>query len=302
MQARTETSKQSAAQANWYGKSNRALSLNGKGERTQQAYTRALRMLVEFYGKTPDKISESELETYFLRRRTVDRWSESTLRICYSGIRFYFVQVLQRKWKLFDILRVRHESRLPSVLSREEVQKVLGCVSTVHSRAFLSVVYACGLRLEEALNLQVGDIDSTRMTLHIHRGKGARDRMVPLPHHTLQILRQYWVTHRNKELIFPLLGRNSRGGAAAKRPMGKASVQGAMRDAVRRAGITKPNVSVHTLRHCYATHLLEAGVNLRVIQQLLGHSSIESTMIYLHLTRKGQEDAYQLIDKLMGEF
>ena len=285
----------------WFQKSMDTLSLNGKGERTQQAYTRALRMLVQCYGKPPEQITEPELEAYFLRRKNVDRWSSNTLRICYVGIRFYFVNVLGHNWTLFNILRAKNESRLPTVLSREEVRRLLQAVPTAHNRAFLSTVYSCGLRLQEALHLEVSDIDSDRMMVHVHRGKGAKDRFVPLPKTTLGILRAHWKSHRNGLLLFPALGRNGRGGPNATTAMAIASVQGAMRAAKRRAGITKRAVSIHTLRHAYATHLLEEGVNLRVIQQHMGHASLETTMVYLHLTKKGHEDAYALIDRLMGD-
>jgi site-specific recombinase XerD len=283
----------------WYQQSINTLQLNGKGERTQQAYTRALRMLVEFTGKPPAAISESELEAYFLHRRNRDRWSPNTMRICYCGIRFFFVQVLQRNWHLFDILRAKNESRLPAVLSQEEVRRVLGCVRTAHNYAFLSTVYACGLRLTEALHLEVSDIDSARMMLHVHRGKGAKDRFVPLPKTALAILRTHWKTHRNARLLFPAWGRDSRSASSAATPMAISSVQGAFRAAKHQAHIAKRGVSIHTLRHCYATHLLEAGVNLRVIQKNLGHSSLETTMVYLHLSAKGNEDAYALIDAVM---
>jgi integrase len=174
-------------------------------------------------------------------------------------------------------------------------------VHTAHNRAFLCTVYACGLRLQEALYLEVADIDSDRMMIHVHRGKGAKDRLVPLPRRTLETLRAHWKTHRNPRFIFPAQGRDGRSGPSASSPMAIASVQGAMRGAKARAGITKRGVSIHTLRHAYATHLLEAGVNLRVIQRHMGHSSLETTMVYLHLTHTGQEQAYALIDALMGD-
>ena len=211
--------------------------------------------------KPPEEISEAELEAYFLHRRNVDHWSPNTMRICYCGIRFYFVKVLQRNWHLFNILRAKSESRLPAVLSREEVQRILACVRTAHNRAFLTTVYACGLRLQEAQYLEVSDIDSQRMMIHVHRGKGAKDRFVPLPHATLAVLRSHWRSHRNPRLLFPACGRDGRSAATATTPMAKSSVQGAFRHAKRQAGIAKRGVSVHTLRHSYATHLLEAGVN-----------------------------------------
>jgi site-specific recombinase XerD len=155
----------------WYQKSINALALNGNAGRTQEAYSRALRMLCEFYGKVPEEIGEAELEAYFLHRRNVDHWSPNTLRICYCGIRFYFVKVLQRDWNLFNFLRAKRESRLPAGLSCDEVRALLGCVRTPHNRAYLSTVYACGLRVQEALYLEVSDIDADRMMVHVHRGK-----------------------------------------------------------------------------------------------------------------------------------
>ena len=286
---------------NWYENSIKTLQLAGKGERTQECYTRAVRMLIEFYGKTPDLISEQELQDYFLHRRNVSKWSPNTMRICYCGIRFFFENVLKRDWHILGILRAQNEHRLPAVLSREEIRRFFACVKTFHNYVYLSTVYSCGLRLHEGLHLEVSDIDSTRMMIHVHRGKGAKDRYVPLPQSTLNLLRRHWLTHRNPLLVFPALGRNGKGAKDAKTPMAKSSVQGAFRRAILDASIRKKGVCVHTLRHAYATHLLEAGVNLRVIQRYMGHARLETTMIYLHLTQKGQEDATHLINQVMED-
>lgn len=285
----------------WYERSMKALQLAGLAERSQRTYTREVRVLVDFYDKTPDLISEEELQEYFLNRRNVAKWSASTLRVCYSGIRFFFEKVLRREWNIFGYLRAERPKTLPAVLSQEEVTRILSCVQTPHNRAFIFTVYSCGLRLQEALYLEVGDIDSDRMLIHVHRGKGAKDRMVPLPPQTLAVLREHWKSHKNPRLIFPALGRGHQQAPTAQSPMAKASVQMAMKDAVRQAGITKRSVHIHTLRHSYATHLLEEGVNLRVIQRYLGHSKIETTMVYLHLTCKGHDEAVEVINRLMAE-
>jgi integrase/recombinase XerD len=147
------------------------------------------------------------------------------------------------------------------------------------------------------LHLQVGDIDSARMLVHVHRGKGAKDRYMPLPSRTLKILRQYWGTHRHPLWLFPATGRD--GQPTADQPLERSSVQGAMRRVVQELNIQKA-ISIHSLRHSYATHLLEAGVNLRLIQQYLGHSSLNTTMVYLHLTTASQEQAIARIETLMG--
>ena len=288
--------------SDWYEEMTRKLQINGKSLRTQQAYTRAVRQMVDHHQKAPKAICEQELQDYFLFRRNTSNWAPKTLRICYSGIKFYYQSVLQRDWKLFAILRAQKERKLPSVLSKPDILRILAHVKTFHNYAFFSTVYACGFRLQEGLNLQVTDIDSQRMLVHVHRGKGAKDRYVPLPSQCLHLLRRYWRNHRNTHLIFPARGRSGKEAPQATATMNRASVQGAFVRAKKQAGIARPGVSVHTLRHSYATHLLEAGVNIRVIQRYLGHACLETTMKYLHLTRKGQEDAYKIINKLMSGF
>jgi integrase len=148
----------------------------------------------------------------------VSYWSPATLRICYAGIRFFFEKVLQRDWPLLQLLRAQRERKLPAVLSVEEVRRALGSVRTFHNYAFLTTVYSCGLRLQEGLHLEVSDIDSARMMVHVHRGKGAKDRYVPLPGSTLGLLRKYWVTHRNPGSSSR--GRPGAGGAGSRHPDG----------------------------------------------------------------------------------
>jgi len=131
-------------------------------------------MLAEFYNKTPDGISEEELQEYFLHRKNVNKWSPNTMRICYSGIRFFFENVLKRDWHILGILRAQSERRLPAVLSQEEVRSLLASVKTPQNHDFLTTVYSCGLRLQEGLHLEVSDIDSDRMMIHAHRGKGGK--------------------------------------------------------------------------------------------------------------------------------
>lgn len=286
----------------YYEKSMRALKLAGLSESTQKSYTRSVRQIVDFYGKTPDLISEVDLEDYFLHRQNQDLWSAATLRIAHSAIRFFFQNVLKRDWHIFAYMNSKKEKRLPCVLSRKEIYDILNCVTTFHNYTYFSTVYACGFRLSEALNLQVSDIDKDRMMIHLHRGKGAKDRFVPLSQNTLGLLRRYWVTHKNSKLIFPAMGRGANQAAISKTPMSMGSVQGAFRQAKTAAGITKRYVSIHTLRHSYATHLLEAGTNPRLIQRYMGHSQLETTMGYFQFTNKGAEDAYKIIDNTMKGF
>ena len=226
-------------------------------------------------------------------------YSPSSLKIAASGIIFFYTHTVPRDW--LDLQEAPH-SPTPDparCLEHRRGAALIDAVYTPHNKTFFWTVYSLGLRLQEGLNLQVGDIDSERMVVHVHRGKGAKDRFVPLPPRTLAVLRQYWVTHHHPVWLFPARGATMpkpRG----RRPMARSSVHGAMKHVVQELSFRK-RITIHTLRHSYATHLLEAGVNLRLIQQYLGHSSLQATMIYLHLTSLGQEQARAAIDELMSE-
>jgi integrase/recombinase XerD len=275
------------------------LQLRGLAPKTQEAYVRAVRQLAEHYGKSPDRITEEELRRYFLYLKNEKQASRSTCTIALYGIKFFYEHTLQRDWPTLDFVRPPKEKKLPVVLSRQEVRRVLGCLRKLHYRVCLSTIYACGLRLREGVYLQVPDIDSDRMRLHIRKGKGAKDRYVPLPQRTLELLRTYWVTHRHPLWLFPAL-RGENAGPTATQPMSPSGVQRAFRAARQDSGIQKP-ASVHTLRHAYATHLLEAGVNLRLIQAYLGHSSPRTTALYTHLSRRAEERATDAINRLMDD-
>ncbi len=274
------------------------LQLAGRSERTQEAYVRAVRKLAAHFNQSPGQLTESQVRTYFLHLKNDCKFSPSALKIAHSGIKFFYTHSMPRDWATLLKLRVPKHKTLPDVLTIDEVHRILDAVQTPHNRAFLWTVYSLGLRLQEALALEIGDIDNARMLVHVHRGKGAKDRFIPLPARTLTTLREYWATHKNPRLLFPAIGRNRQGAPTATEPMNKASVQGAMRRVVVQLGCRK-SIHVHTLRHSYATHLLEAGVNLRLIQQYLGHSSLQTTMIYLHLTATGQEQAREAIERIM---
>jgi len=276
-----------------------ALQLSGKGERTQQAYVREVRLLAQFHGKSPALLAEQELQHYFLHRKNVDGLAPASMRICYSGIRFFSQHVLKRDWHTLALIRAQTAHRLPAVLSVEEVRRLLTSATPLHNQVSFTTVYSLGLRLHEALSLQVSDIDGQRLQVHVHRGKGAKDRYVPLPEDTLALLRTSWKTHRNKTWLFPATGRDQKQSSSATYPMSRTSVQGAFRKAKQRAGITKTGVAIHTLRHSYATHLLEAGVNPRLIQRSLGHTQLETTMLSFHLTHTGHEEAYERLNALM---
>ena len=277
------------------------LQLAGLAEGTQTAYLRIVRKLAVHYNKAPDRLTEKQVREYLLYLKNHPRkYSPSSLKIAAAGITFFYTHTVPRDWRTLKQLRIPRPQSLPDVLSIDEVRRLIDAVRTPHNKAFFWTVYSLGLRLQEGLNLQVGDIDSARMVVHVHRGKGAKDRFIPLPLRTLTILRQHWSTHRNPLWLFPATGRDHAQAASAAEPMARPSVHGAMKRVVQELGFRK-RVTIHTLRHSYATHLLEAGVNLRLIQKYLGHSSLQATMVYLHLTSLGQEQARATIEKLMSE-
>jgi site-specific recombinase XerD len=275
------------------------LQLAGLSDSTRRAYTRAVRMLAEHYRTPPDRLSEAQVRDFLLHLQDDRHFAAASLGIAYSGIKFFYSHTCPRDWPTLKRLRIPAEQRLPDVLSTDEVRQLIAAVRTPHNRTYFRAVYSLGLRLTEGLHLQVGDIDSARMMVHVRHGKGAKDRFVPLPTTTLAALREYWATHRHPTWLFPATGRDHRAAATADRPMERSSVQGALRRVVRDLGFRK-TISIHTLRHSYATHLLEAGVNLRLIQEYLGHSSLRTTMVYLHLTAASQEQARARIEELMG--
>jgi site-specific recombinase XerD len=275
------------------------LQLAGLSERTQEAYLRAVRQLADHFHTPPDRLSEHQLRDYLLHLKNDKKLASASLVVAYSGIKFLYSHTTPRDWPTLQRLRVRKEKRLPDVLSVDEVRRLIAAVRTPRNQAYFWTVYSLGLRLEEGLHLQVGDIDSERMMVHVHRGKGAKDRYVPLPGRTLTVLRQYWATHRHPEWLFPATGRDGQQTARADQPMTRSSVQKAMSRVVQELKFQKA-ISIHSLRHSYATHLLEAGVNLRLIQQYLGHGSLNTTMVYLHLTTASQEQAVARIERLMG--
>lgn len=275
------------------------LKLNGAGTRTQQSYVRALRKFTEFLGHTADLATEDQLRNYLLHLRDVEKHASSTINVAQQALKKFFSISYPRDWKVLKLARVKVEQKLPVVLATSEVQTLLKLIEKPSMKCFFATVYAMGLRLKEALNLHVQDIDSKRMMVHVHRGKGAKDRLVPLPDATLGELRRYWATHRNPQWIFPAEGRNHKLAPTADRPMSESSVQDVIKAVLDQLNWGNRGISTHTLRHCYATHLLEAGVSLKLIQKYLGHKHLTSTMIYLHVTTVGEEAAIAKINAVM---
>ena len=286
-----------------YERMSEDLHLGGMAKPTHESYLRAVRQLADFCKCPPDLITEDQLRKFFLHLKNDKEFASGSLRVAFSGVKFFYTRTCKRDWQTLAQMKIQNVKSLPEVLTIEQVHQIIDACRTRRMAVFFWTVYSLGLRLEEALNLHVGDIDSKRMMVHIHRGKGAKDRYIPLPQSTLLLLRAFWLTHQHRTFVFPADGRNHRGvshlkgPSQATTPMSVTAVQGAIKLITRKINFGK-KISTHTLRHCYATHLLEAGIPLRLIQQYLGHSSLQTTMIYLHLTHTAAVDALRVINDL----
>jgi site-specific recombinase XerD len=276
------------------------MQLRNFSERTIESYVRAVGQLAGWCWKSPDQVSDEELRDYFLYLKNQKRLARATTTIALCGIKFFFEATLKRDWTAMNIPRPRAEHKLPVVLSRDEVRSILGQVRVLRHRACLTLIYSCGLRLGEGCGLQVRDIDSARGLIHVRAAKGNKDRYVPLPPRTLALLRESWKCHRNPTWLFPTVGRNRDLASSSDQHVPLTTVQQAFRRALKASGIAK-EAMVHTLRHSYATHLLEDGVNLRLIQNWLGHNSPATTSVYTHLTEQATSAAAQRVSRLMAD-
>jgi integrase len=280
------------------------LALSYDANRTRHAYYRQVRLLQAHFSCDPASLSEAQLRDYVLFVKLKKHWKPKTLRQAVAATRLFFVDLLHHHdWTLFSRIRARDHDTLPPVLTREQVRQLLQHIRLRRYRTPLKLIYCCGLRLSECLGLTVHDIFGRENKLIIRHGKGHKDRVVPLPTPLYHELRRYWLVHKHPLLLFPNVGRgdNDLQAVAARMhsatgPMPVSSLQRLV--VVVRNQLNLPAASVHSLRHSFATHLLEAGAHLHTIQQLLGHKQIESTMVYLHLTHQTTRQALSLMEDL----
>ena len=248
---------------------------------TAKQYIRIVRDFAKHYNKAPDQLGPDQIReysAYLFRERKLEA---GTVQQHVAGLRFFYVKTLKQHFLLEDLPMPKRSRRLPEILSPEELTRLIDASANLFHRTMLMTLYSTGMRRAELCGLQVADIDSQRMMIHIHKGKGGHDRDVPLSEKLLETLRLYWRWMKPKTYLFPGTVKNWRSDV----PVSTKVPWEACRQAAQRAGISK-HVSPHTLRHSYATHLLEAGADLRTIQVLLGHSKIEHTTLYLHLSRR----------------
>jgi site-specific recombinase XerD len=267
------------------------MELRGFSPRTMDIYLDWVERFAKYYGKSPEKLGDDDIRDflhYLLKERKV---AQSTVNQAYSAFRFFYKTTLEREWNEEKTPRSKQPKKLPVVLSMEEVEAIFKNTNNLKHRAILMTIYSGGLRLNEAINLKIGDIDSKRMMMKV-RGKGSKDRYTVLGERTIKILRSYWKIYQPTSYLFP--------STAKDRPLDKSTVGKVLKKSLELCNIQK-KASIHTLRHSFATHLLESGADLYYIQRLMGHSSTSTTSVYLHVAKRDVARIKSPIDLLKDD-
>lgn len=267
----------------------RDLLIRGYSSNTVKLYVCCIRNLVKHFMRPPDKLTVEDINSFQLHLTRERKVAWNTFNVYVFAIRSYFLGTLKRDWNIKFIPYQKTGRKLPEILNGKELSAMFQSLSNIKHLSILMTTYSAGLRVSETTHLKVSDIDSQRMVIRVDQGKGRKDRYVPLSETLLPVLRQYWTTVRSRDWLFP--------GQDPKKPLTRASVEMVFKKAKKNAGIKK-NVTVHSLRHSFATHLMEKGVDIRTIQQLLGHRSLSSTMIYTHVAENYISTTGSPLDRL----
>jgi len=278
------------------------MKIQGLQPRSQESYLYGIQKLQQFYGKNAADVTEEELKAYVFYLLNDKGYAPATIKLRIEGIKYLYRNILRRKSGFLESIKVPVTNKLPVVLSISEMDKLLNAFTEYRYYAFFFTLYSLGLRISECRNLEIQDIDSENMRVKVRNGKGGKDRLVMLPERTLLLLRHFWSTHRNPKLLFPAIGRGHNKAPVSTKPMSQYAIRTALKRAKRASGIIKEGICVHTFRHSYATHLLEAGVDVRKVQLNLGHATIMTTSKYLHVTAHGKDNARKKLNRLMGKY
>ena len=278
----------------WRQRFSEDMQLRDLRPKTRESYELAVQQFLQWAKVEPAALTENTVREYVLHLRNDKKLSASSVNVAVYALRFFITQSLEQDWRVFELLRVSLPARLPTVLTLKEARSVLRAVRHPVRQMALTTIYGLGLRLNEGLTLKASQIDSSRRMVLIRNGKRARDRAVPLPQPLLMRLRQYWSEDRPRSATeYLFVAEHGQG------PFHETVLQRTLASARKDAKLLKP-ATVHTLRHSYATYLLEHGVSLRAIQQILGHKSMRSTEIYLHVTQAGMVRVQEVVDRLVA--
>lgn len=280
----------------YYVKHCKHLKLAGYQPKTVEAYSRAIRRIGNYFDGRLDNLTQEQLLDYF--HDLLESHSWNTVKLDLYGLQFFYTHVLQKTWEHIPLIKKPKAKRIPDILSIEQVNQLLAATRVIDYRVFFFTAYSMGLRLSEAINLKINDIDAGNMRVHIRDSKGNKDRFVPLPHKTLHTLRGFWQIRRHPVFIFPNRKRGVNNAHLVDRPLERGGIQVAMKKVVDRLWPNK-KISCHSLRHSYATHLLNEGVDLIELQSILGHVSLLTTARYTHLTTVNHGNAYTKINSII---
>ena len=275
------------------------LKLKGLQPKTIEAYSRAIRRIAGYFDGELDNLTHNQLLDYFYQLLEYLSWSAVKLDL--YGLKFFYTHVLEKDWVNIPIIKPPNSTRIPDIITSDEAGQLFMSTRKLSYRVFFFTLYSMGLRLGEGLRLQVGDIDAVHQRVHIRDGKGNKDRLVPLPVNTLDLLRRFWKVHHHPVLLFPNRKRGLKNAHKVDSPLDRSGVQVAMKTIVQEIGFKK-KISCHSLRHSYATHLLESGVDLLELQKILGHVSLLTTAKYTHLTSITTKRADSHINELMSRY
>ncbi len=275
------------------------LKLKGLQPKTIEAYSRGIRRIGGYFDGNLDNLTQNQLLDYFHQLKETSSWS--TVKLDLYGLKFFYLHVLRRNWVDIPIIKSPRVKRIPDIVTIDEAYQIFTATRKLSYRVFFFTLYSMGLRLGEGLRLQTGDIDSGRQRVHIRNSKGNKDRLVPLPTNTLNVLRRFWKVHKHPVFIFPNRKRALRNTHLVDSHLDRSGVQTAMKKVIGELKFKK-KISCHSLRHSFATHLLDAGVDLLELQKILGHANLLTTSKYTHLTLHRTQQANQHINNLMDTF
>ena len=290
------------------------VQLKGLSERTVESYVCMIRQLTAWGKRDPAELTEEQVRDYFLHLVRERKYAPASLRQARAFLGCFYLELLGRTdWKVFSLVKTKDRERLPVVLSRGEVKRIFDEIRELRYLAPLTLIYLCGLRLSEALHVEVRDIHRKEGRLHVREGKGGKDRMVPLPEAALEVLGQWYRHHRHPRFLFPAMGHSWKSTLRAdaveqarvqraqwqraEHPVSTSALQNVWRLALAASGVVKP-ATIHTLRHSYATHLLEEGVSLRYVSAYLGHATLEQTLVYAHLTAVSEQQTQEAVARM----
>ena len=276
-----------------------ALRLQRKRDRTIETYCQYLWKVAKHFNRCPDDLSADELKSYY--SWMLSRYAPNTVNVQVASLVFLHRYVLNREVEWGKIIKQKSPMSLPDIPTKEEVRFLINSVRKVRFRIFLLVVYSLGLRTSEGLKLEVGDVDGSQHRVHIRNSKGGKDRYVVLPELTLQALRRFWTTHRHPRLLFPSPVFDAERSRRSEAYMDASSIQAAFRATIRESGIQK-RLTIRSLRHAYATHLLELGMDMRLIQDLMGHEDSKTTARYAHITKTCRDHTTDRLQLLLKGF